>query len=322
MIEQGDEHGGNAIQCRAALLFHRGHNHQRIEPLQDDQGGAVIDRRQHAQHAAEAVKQRYGQTDPVFCGKMLVFTDKEAVVADIVMGQHDPLGKPGGPRGILHVDDIVRRERSLPLPVFLLRYHDAERLDFCERIHASVFLHAEKTDTPEVGEAAAYQPPALHGLQFRNKFIDGVDVVGVLVAVDEKKVLGLRLPEQVFELGAFIVGVDGEEHRADLGGGKLQGDPVRDIGCPDGDFFPFLHTERHQPPGHFIDSLLKLSVSQAIIPVDVDDCVAVGMFHDCLVKDLPQRKVSQRTYIFTHGAPTIPEYRSLHGSGLSRRPCS
>ena len=134
VLQHGDEHGGHAVEGGAALLLHRGHDRHRVEGFQQHHGGGVGDGRQNPQHAAEAVEERHRDADPVFVREVLVLADPVAVGADIVMGQHDALGKPGGARGVLHVDHVVGVEAFLAGPVGTLIDHDVEGHDFGDGI--------------------------------------------------------------------------------------------------------------------------------------------------------------------------------------------
>ena len=88
-----------------------------------------------------------------------------------------------------------------------------------------------------MGEGLALQETALLGFEFRHELVKGLDVIGVAQAVDDEDVLGLRLAQEVVQLGGFVVGVDGQQDGADFGGGELEGHPVGHIGGPHGHFF-------------------------------------------------------------------------------------
>ena len=52
-------------------------------------------------------KSGHRQADSLRRGELLPLPDVEAVVQDVVVGEHHALGEPGGPRGVLHVDHFV-----------------------------------------------------------------------------------------------------------------------------------------------------------------------------------------------------------------------
>ena len=300
MVQDGDEHGGHAVERGATLLLDGGHRRHRVEALQDHEGGAVVHRREHPQHAAEAVEQRHRQAEPVLGPEVLVGADPVAVVADVEMGQHDPLGKPRGARGVLHVDDVVRVEGGLASPVILFAGHGAHGQDFRDGVHPAVLFQTQEKDPLQVRESAARQAPPLLGPQLGHELVDGLQVIDVLVAVDEKQVLRLRLLQHVGQLVDPVVGVDREQDGADLGGGELQGDPVGDVGRPDGHLFAFLNAHGHQAAGQAINEIAELPVGQAEIAIDIDHRLVVRVGVDGPVQDLSQCQRPQDFVV--HGA--------------------
>ena len=71
-----------------------------------------------------------------------------------------------------------------------------------------MFLQAQKEDPFQVRELRGLEVSALLGPQLRHQLVNRLEVVDVLVAVDEKQVLGFRLREHVGELADAVVGVD------------------------------------------------------------------------------------------------------------------
>ena len=138
------------------FLFDRCHDLDRIETLQDDHRHTVGHSRQNAQHASKAVKQRYGQAEAVLLGKPLVFPDPETVVADIVMGQFNALGKSGGAGCVLHIDHVMRVERGLAPTVIGRIGHDAHVHDLRYGVHSPVFFLAQEEDPFKVRKSGAF----------------------------------------------------------------------------------------------------------------------------------------------------------------------
>jgi hypothetical protein len=113
-------------------------------------------------------------------------------------------------------------------------------------------------------------------------------VVDVLVAVDQKQVLGFRLREHVGKLADAVAGVDGEQHGPDLGRGELQRHPVGHVGRPNGDLLAFLDAHRHQAAGEAVYEITELPVGQAEIPVDVDHGFGVRECGHGSIQDLSE----------------------------------
>ena len=94
--------------------------------------GAVGDAGHDAEDAAEAVEEGDRDAEPVLLGELHALADVEAVVDDVVVGEHDPLGKAGGAGGVLHVDDFVAVEgrldrRQFGVGTLLAQLDDAAR---------------------------------------------------------------------------------------------------------------------------------------------------------------------------------------------------
>ena len=125
-------------------------------------------------------------------------------------------------------------------------------------------------------------------------------------AVDEEDVLAFGLLQQIAQLVLPIVGVHGQQDGADLGGGELQRHPVRHVGGPDGDLFPFPHAQRHQALGEVVHHFGKFPPGLAVVAVGIDHGVPVREARHGLVQDLAQRLFPQDelrltfAYLFIH----------------------
>ena len=73
-----------------------------------DDGRAMREAGQVAQHHAEAVVQRHRDAQPVGRRELHALADEEAVVQDVAMRQRRALGKAGGAAGELDVDRVGR----------------------------------------------------------------------------------------------------------------------------------------------------------------------------------------------------------------------
>ena len=65
MLELGEEHRRHAVERRAALARDGLEHRPRIEQFDRAQAGAVRKRAEHADHTAEAVKQRHAQAQAI-----------------------------------------------------------------------------------------------------------------------------------------------------------------------------------------------------------------------------------------------------------------
>ena len=102
MLQFDDEHGGHAVNGRAAFGldgFERGGNVERF-PRKDHRGAA--DGRTHrAQHAAETMIQRHRNADPVALAEPLTFGRIKRVQQQIAVTEQGALGQAGRPGRVL-----------------------------------------------------------------------------------------------------------------------------------------------------------------------------------------------------------------------------
>ncbi len=144
MIEFRDEHGRHAVQRGAALLGDGFQRDQRIETLAGKyHAGAVGDRREIAQHHAEAVIERHRDAEAILGREPHRLADEEAVVEDVVMRQRRAFGKAGGARGELDIDRLVELQLRPELGDALRLLLGAARQNFRE---------AERAGMPAVAE--------------------------------------------------------------------------------------------------------------------------------------------------------------------------
>ena len=94
VFQFGQEHGGHAVQGRAALAVHGGQHMQGVVGFEDDHAGPVVDAGRDPQHAAEAVEQRHDYAQAVFGGQLHTVAYALAVVGDVIVREHNALGKP------------------------------------------------------------------------------------------------------------------------------------------------------------------------------------------------------------------------------------
>ena len=294
MLQLGDEHGGHAVEGGAAFALHGLEHMQGIEAFQHHHGRAVIDAGKHAEHAAEAVEERHGQTEAIQLREALTATDPVAVEPHAHMGEHDPARKARGSGGILHVDGVMRVQRGLACLIVGLVGHDGERQDFGHGKHAPVLFRAEKADAAQVRKTAAAQPPGARlDAQFRRDAVERLNEVVVAQTADEKDRLALRLAEHIAQLVFAIIGVHREQDGANARRGELERYPPGHVGGPDGHLFALLDAQGHEPPGETVHQVVELAPGQAVAPVRIDERVPVGKAGRRMRQDLAERPLSQ-----------------------------
>ena len=110
--ELGDEHGGHAVERRAALVLDGLQGGGGVERRRgDDDRGPVRRRPEVAHHHPEAVVEGHGHAHPVLLAVVEQAAHEEAVVQDVVVRQRRTLGEPGRARGVLDVDRVVEAQR-------------------------------------------------------------------------------------------------------------------------------------------------------------------------------------------------------------------
>ena len=91
----------------------------------------------------------------------------------------------------------------------------------------------------------------------------------------------------------LVGGVDGDEDRADFGGGPEGDVPGRDIGGPDGDLRPGFDAQRHQGTGEVVHILPEFLIGAGVVEGGVLEGVLVGEFLHHPVEDLGEGQVDQ-----------------------------
>lgn len=94
----------------------------------------------------------------------------------------------------------------------VVSHHHPQGPDFGNRVHAPVLFLAQQPHPLEAGELLAPEIAPLEGFELRHQLIHGVHIIGVLEPVDDEQVFGFRLPEQVGQFRALVIGVHREQH--------------------------------------------------------------------------------------------------------------
>ena len=175
------------MQCRAFLLFNCLQNFERIEDFDRNHGGTMSDAGHDTEYAAETVEKRYRNTEPVLFGKLHALADIEAVVDNIVMGQHDPFGETGRTGGVLHVDDFVTVKSSLHGNKFSVADRFTQLDDSFKIHHSSRSFSTDENNIFQERQSGCPELPGGRCCQFRNNLVHGGNIIGILERVDHEE---------------------------------------------------------------------------------------------------------------------------------------
>jgi hypothetical protein len=204
------------------------------------------------------------------------------------VGQHDPLGKAGGARGVLHVDHVVGVQGVLAGLEFGVGDLLAQGHDIIPAEHAGHFLLAQIDDVFELRQLGALELAGLAVLELRADVVDHLDVfVGGAHAADQDQGLGIGLLHQVFQLEGAVGRVDGHHDGAELGGAELGVEPLGDVVGPDGDLVALLDPEGHEPLGHLVAHIAEFAVGVVDAQLVVHQRLAVPELLGDQIHQLP-----------------------------------
>ncbi len=267
MIEHGDEHGRHTVQPGAGFVLHALQSQQWVEAVVGiDDGGAVRQTRQVAQHHAEAVVQRHRNAQPVFGGELHRLTNKETVVQDVAVRERGALGKTGGAAGELDVDGFVRVQRCRGLGD--RRVVGAAAGDPVGKAqHAGFIGLAQMHHQFEIGQTRGAQFARRAGIQLRREFTQHGEVVAGLERGHGDQRLARHLVERVLHLGGAIGRVDVHQNQADLGRRQLHQHPFHAVVRPDAHAVALAQTAAQQGAAQTIHLALELGIAQANVLV-------------------------------------------------------
>ena len=254
-------------------------------------GGGVGEAGHSRQHQAEAVEEGDHHAEPVLFGELHAVADALAVVEDVVVGEHHPLGEAGGAGGVLHIDDLVAVQPLPDLPEGLVGDRRPVLFQPGPGGHPGGAVPGSGIDDlVQEGEHGVQmlplfpQPPA--------KLPDDLHIAGALVLVDHHQHLGVRLLEEVLQLEHLVGGVHRHQHRPDLAGGKEGEEPFRDVGGPDRDLVPLLDPVGQKALGDAVALVVELLPGAAV--------GAVGVDHGLPVREPPGHQLQLPPYRVGH----------------------
>ena len=99
----------SAVQRSASMVLEHGFGVEAL--VRVDHRRAVRDADEIAEHHAEAVVQRHGNTQAIDLAELHRRADEVAVVEDVVMRERGALGLAGGARRELNVDRVIELQR-------------------------------------------------------------------------------------------------------------------------------------------------------------------------------------------------------------------
>jgi len=245
VIELADEHRGHAVERGALLLGDALQARQGIEGLgRDDHRRAVGGAGEVPQDHAEAVVEGHRDEHPIVLGQLHRLTHEVAVVEHVVVGEHRPLGKAGGARGVLNVDGVIELQGVLAGG---------------EGGVAHVLAHVGE-HLPVVFEHHGHPQGRAAGADLRQH----AHVVVLAKRLGQQQHLGLRLAQRVLQLGRLVGGVDVHQDRPHPRRRVLQHHPLEAVGRPHADAVTALHAQRQQPLGHRRRLIPQLAVRRAV----------------------------------------------------------
>jgi len=278
MLQFGNKHGGNAVNCRTFFLLDGLQDLERVEDFHRDHGGAMGHAGHDRQNGAKAVEKWNRNAESVPVGELHAFANVEAVVDQVVMGEHDPLGKAGSAGGVLHVDDIMPVQGRLNPCQFAVGHLFPHGDDLFKVDHAGGCFFADEHHGFENRQLRTVEFPCFGGCQFRHHLVQRGHIIGVLPGIDHEEGGGIGLFKKILQLRRLVSGVDRYQNGADLGACELQYNPLRDVVGPDGDVVTFFDSHGKEPLGDLPAEVAELPVAVAEAPFRIDQGVISGEF--------------------------------------------
>ena len=220
------------------------------------------------------------------------------------MGEHDALGEASRAGRVLHIDDVAVADALLGLVEDLVVDAGAELEQLHARVHAALLLLPQVDDVAQAREARADQMPADHRPQFGDELVEDVDVADVAQAVDDAQRVHVGLPDEVLELVGLVVGVDGDQDGADLGGREHEREPFGDVARPDAHMVAAADADGQQALRHLVGAAVEVQVAPAEPPVRVHDEGMVRLRLDQTREEFADGLLGEELVVVSHDAVT------------------
>ena len=266
------------------------------------------------QHNAEAVEQRYADTELVILCKAHVLAREVAVVGNTVVRQHHTLGEACRSTGVLHVTHIMTGHLALHLEQRLIFDILTKQQEFGCVEHTAILLHTYIYYVLQIWEAFAVQMTAFAGLQFRQHRVGHVHVVTVPCTISDTQGMHIGVLTQIFKLVLLVVGVHRYQHGTDLGCGVKEREPVGHISGPDTHVGTTLNTNGDKTLGQIVHTLVELTPCKAKVTVGIHDVFLVGCGFCPILEPLSQgllmKRITSRTSLC--GVCSIWQWSASH----------
>ena len=200
-----------------------------------------------------------------------------------MVGERRTLRVAGGARRVLDVDGVVGPAPGLAGVQFSRAHMLRPGGQIIPAPHSGgrcrvpVVMGRYEDDVAEVRECGAVQAAGRRARQLRYQLVHHCHVVGCAEASDQHQGGELRLFQEVRQLVGAVGGIDVDQHRADLGGGKLGQDPLGVVGGPDSDVLALFDSDGHQATGDALNLRVKLEVGEPVSGGRVDQGFPIGV---------------------------------------------
>jgi hypothetical protein len=254
------------VERGAALGGDRAQGGLRVEGRgRDHHAGAVRHGGEVAHHHAEAVVEGHRDADPVQLRVLAQLTDEVTVVEDVPVRQGGALGEAGGARGVLDVDRVTRGE---PGPGGLQQAAVGGAPGGGQRGPGLLADQYRVAQLRAGGGGRGQHPGVVGGLERGHRH--------------DRPHPGLLQHE--LQLVGPVSGVDGDQDRADPGGGELEEDPLGAVGRPDAHPVTAPHAQCQQSQRHRVHLVGQFAVAPAASGDGVHQCLAPAVGGDGAVQ--------------------------------------
>ncbi|TFB01286.1 hypothetical protein CCMA1212_006777 [Trichoderma ghanense] len=272
-LEDGDEHGADAVEPRGLVLGGHADGGDGVKGRRrEEDGGARRGRGHVAQHGAEAVEERRRDDDAVRGREAHAVGDEGAVVEDGRVRQLRRLGHRRRARRELNVDGVGRIQWCVrddcpvrPLEEIIVGAQGGQVLEgkVDARVAGAVVQH---DDAAQRGHGLALDGAAAEvaddGLEQRAVAAALARAVGEVGDGADDEDLGAEVGERGLDLVGVEAGVERDEDGAELEEGVRQGGELGAVAEGHGDAVPLADAERGQRRGEPVGDEVEAVVGQ------------------------------------------------------------